>query len=50
LIVHRHALDNRDDIVAFGSTTGHLYLSEDRGDSWTAASQNRPPIYAVRFG
>ncbi len=21
-----------------------------RGDSWTAVSQNLPPIYAVRFG
>jgi hypothetical protein len=49
-IVYRHALDNRDDIVAFGSTTGNLYLSEDRGDNWTAVSQNLPPIYAVRFG
>lgn len=49
-IVYRHALDNRDDIVTFGSTTGNLYLSEDRGDSWMAVSQNLPPIYAVRFG
>jgi hypothetical protein len=49
-IVYRHALDNRDDVVAFGSTTGNLYLSEDRGDTWTTVSQNLPPIYSVRFG
>ncbi len=48
-IVYRHALDNRDGLVAFGSTTGNLYLSEDRGDSWSAVSNNLPPIYAVRF-
>lgn len=49
-VVYRHALDNRDDAVAFGSTTGNLYLSEDRGESWTVVSHNLPPIYAVRFG
>lgn len=49
-LVYRHALDNKDGVVAFGSTTGNLYLSEDRGESWTAVSQNLPPIYAVRFG
>lgn len=48
-IVLRHALDNRDGLVAFGSTTGNLYLSEDRGESWSAVSNNLPPIYAVRF-
>lgn len=31
-LVYRHALDNRDGIVVFGSTTGNLYLSEDRGE------------------
>lgn len=49
-IVYRHALDNRNDAVAFGSTTGNLYLSEDRGESWSTVSHNLPPIYAVRFG
>ena len=49
-IVYRHALDNRDDAVAFGSTTGNLYLSEDRGERWNVVSNNLPPIYSVRFG
>lgn len=49
-IVYRHALDNRDGLVAFGSTTGNLYISEDRGERWSAVSHNLPPVYAVRFG
>lgn len=27
-----------------------FYVSEDRGESWIAVSQNLPPIYSVRFG
>lgn len=49
-IVYRHALDNSGDHLAFGSTTGNLYVSEDRGDSWQTAANNLPPIYSVRFG
>lgn len=48
-VVYRHGLHNAGDRLAFGSTTGNLYVSEDRGDSWTAAAQNLPPIYSVRF-
>jgi photosystem II stability/assembly factor-like uncharacterized protein len=51
-LVYRHALDidasgNR---LAFGSTTGNLWVSEDQGDSWQSISQHLPPIYGVRFG
>ncbi len=49
-VVYRHALDNSGDHLAFGSTTGNLYVSEDRGDSWQTATNNLPPIYSVRFG
>jgi photosystem II stability/assembly factor-like uncharacterized protein len=49
-IVYRHALDNRDDLVAFGSTTGNLFVSENRGEHWTVVSHTLPPIYAARFG
>ncbi|MCB9824396.1 MAG: hypothetical protein R3F05_13600 [Planctomycetota bacterium] len=48
-VVYRHALDNAGDRLAFGSTTGNLYVSEDRGDSWTSVASNLPPIYSVRF-
>ena len=36
--------------LAFGSTTGGLWVSEDQGDSWTCVTHTLPPIYAVRFG
>jgi len=49
-VIYRHALANSGDCLAFGSTTGNLYLSEDRGDSWTSVATNLPPIYSVRFG
>lgn len=49
-VVYRHALSNHGDLLAFGSTTGNLYVSEDRGDSWINVANNLPPIYSVRFG
>jgi hypothetical protein len=50
-LVFRHALDvdEAGSRLAFGSTTGSLWVSEDRGDSWTTVSSNLPPIYSVRF-
>ncbi|MGE0704531.1 MAG: WD40/YVTN/BNR-like repeat-containing protein [Vicinamibacterales bacterium] len=51
-LVYRHALDvdKTGRLLAFGSTTGSLWFSEDGGDSWTTASAHLPPVYAVRFG
>lgn len=48
-VVYRHALDLSGDRLAFGSTTGNLYWSNDRGDSWHALGHNLPPVYSVRF-
>jgi hypothetical protein len=50
-LVFRHALDIDDtgDRLAFGSTTGSLWVTEDQGDSWHTVSQHLPPVYAVRF-
>ena len=48
-VVYRHALDFQSDRLAFGSTTGNLYVSEDRGESWQTVANNLPPIYSVRF-
>jgi photosystem II stability/assembly factor-like uncharacterized protein len=48
-VVYRHALAVSGDTVAFGSTTGNLYVSEDRGDTWQTVGNNLPPIYSVRF-
>ncbi|WP_437572683.1 exo-alpha-sialidase [Sorangium sp. So ce542] len=50
-LTFRHALDVDDsgDRLAFGSTTGSLWITEDQGDSWQAISTHLPPIYCVRF-
>lgn len=50
-LIYRHALDVDDtgSMLAMGSTTGGLWLSDDGGDSWRTLSTNLPPIYAVRF-
>ena len=50
-VVYRHALaiDETGDRLAFGSTTGGLWVSEDQGDSWACVTHTLPPIYSVRF-
>jgi hypothetical protein len=51
-LVFRHALEVNADgnILAFGSTTGSLWTSEDGGDHWALLPHHLPPIYCVRFG
>jgi len=49
-VVYRHALAVQAGVVAFGSTTGNLYLSENEGDTFVSVAHNLPPIYSVRFG
>jgi hypothetical protein len=51
-LIYRHALDVDDsgNMLAMGSTTGGLWLSDDAGESWRTLSTHLPPIYAVRFG
>ena len=49
-IVLRHGLDVSGDSVCFGSTTGNVYLSEDRGETWSCLGNHFPPVYSVRFG
>lgn len=50
-LTFRHALDidSTGERLAFGTTTGNLFVSEDGGDSWQAISHHLPPVYAVRF-
>jgi hypothetical protein len=50
-LVYRHALDIAADgeTLAFGSTTGGLWISENGGDTWTCLTHTLPPIYALRF-
>ena len=51
-LVYRHALDVAGDAaaIAFGSTTGSLWISEDEGDSWQHVTGHLPPVLCVRFG
>jgi photosystem II stability/assembly factor-like uncharacterized protein len=51
-IVYRHglAVDASGRLLLMGSTTGHLWTSDDAGDSWQQVAAYLPPIYAVRFG
>jgi hypothetical protein len=50
-LVFRHALDvdETGERLAFGSTTGSLWVSEDGGDSWETISTHLPPVYCVTF-
>lgn len=50
-LVYRHCLDVAGDgrTLAFGSTTGSVWISEDGGDSWERLSAELPPVYCVRF-
>jgi hypothetical protein len=50
-LIYRHALDLSGDgqRLAFGSTTGSLWVSEDQGDTWQTVSNHLPPIACVRF-
>jgi len=50
-LVWRHALavDPTGEVLAFGSTSGGLWVSEDGGESWTMPDARLPPIAAVRF-
>jgi hypothetical protein len=50
-LVYRHGLDvdESGSRLAFGSTTGSVWISEDASDSWQTVSSNLPPVYVVRF-
>lgn len=50
-LTFRHALDvdGTGDRLAFGSTTGSLWITEDQGDHWHCVSTHLPPVYSVSF-
>jgi photosystem II stability/assembly factor-like uncharacterized protein len=49
-LVLRHALSIAQDgeQLAFGSSTGNLWVSANQGDLWHTVAQHLPPIYAVQ--
>ncbi len=50
-LVYRHALDisSNGERLAFASTTGSLWISENQGDSWQNVSNYLPPVACVKF-
>lgn len=48
-IVFRHAFVMQDNVLAFGTTTGNLFLSEDFGNSWECISSNLARIDCLSF-
>jgi photosystem II stability/assembly factor-like uncharacterized protein len=48
-IVYRHALASSDDMLAFGTTTGNLFFSPDRGESWQTLNNYLPMVYSAQF-
>jgi photosystem II stability/assembly factor-like uncharacterized protein len=48
-IAFRHALDVDGDSLAFGTTAGNVFISEDRGESWQSIAHNLAVVYAVHY-
>jgi len=48
-LVLRHALDVSGNTLAFGTTAGNLFISEDRGDSWECVAHTLAKVTAVTF-
>ena len=48
-LVFRHAFAKSHGHMAFGTTTGNLYLSANNGQTWNQLSGNLPPIHSVMF-
>ena len=48
-IIFRHSLDILGETLAFGTTTGNLFLSENGGDTWHCISNHLARVDAVRF-
>lgn len=48
-VTFRHALDVCGDRLMFGTTTGNVFVSDDRGESWSSVGSAFPPVYSVRF-
>jgi len=50
-LVLRHALaiDNSGERLAFGSTTGGFWTTDDQGGQWHMLDARLPPVYAVTF-
>jgi hypothetical protein len=50
-LIYRHglAVDDTGEVLAMGSTTGALWVSDNGGEQWQLLSAHLPPVYCVRF-
>jgi len=50
-LIYRHSMDidATGNILAMGSTTGNLWISENQGDNWVELSHTLAPVYCVRI-
>ena len=48
-IVFRHALDVNGETLAFGTTTGNLFISNDSGENWECINSTLPLVHSVAF-
>lgn len=50
-LVYRHgmAIDQGGERLAIGSTTGGVWVSEDRGEGWRPLAERLPPVHAMAF-
>lgn len=48
-IVYRHALACSGEALAFGTTTGNLFFSQNRGERWQVINNYLPMVYSVQF-
>lgn len=46
---HALAIDATGERLAFGSTTGGFWITEDQGDHWRVLDARLPPVHAVSF-
>lgn len=46
-IVYRHSLLAKKNFVAFGTTTGNVYYSKNKGDNWIPLSNNLAMVHAL---
>jgi photosystem II stability/assembly factor-like uncharacterized protein len=48
-IVYRHAFSKKSKNMIFGSTTGHVYFSNNQGAQWKQLKYQLAPIYALKL-
>ena len=46
-LVFRHAFAKKDELMAFGTTNGNFFISQDEGMQWQEISHHLPPIHSV---